>query len=246
MGVGGYPGLSLDIDHDPATCAPADDCEEGIDNQFSGLLDDFKGIYDLSTEMNTELEDGHIIILAEFVNPDYEGKPFVLNLYWGDTTVDKGECNFQTSVCNYLVDPLSFKLEGCQAVVSLDNATIKNGKLKAGGKKFVMSSFIDLAEVPFQISLHMLHLEGDIPGAEVNDLTISNGVLAGAIPKDSIIDAIEQTPEEDLGVPKDMVLQLLNELLVNDMDSNDDGVNDALSAGFKFTTIQGHIVGLDR
>ena len=244
MAIGGYPGNGLDIDHDQATCAPEEDCKNGIDNQLSGLMDDIKNTYDLPTEMKSELDDGNIVILAEFVQPDPDGKPFTLNLYWGDTVVDKTVCNFQTSVCDYLVDAGSFENQGCQAVVSLDNATVKDGKLRAGGANYVMASFIDLAGMPFQISLHMLHVQGDVSGAAGSDWTVTNGIIGGAVPKKSIIDAIEQSSEEDLGMDKGTLLMILEGVLVNDIDSNEDGVADSLSAGFKFGTIAGTIVGL--
>lgn len=244
VGYGGAPGQGLDVDHDPATCAPADDCGSGVDNQLSGVVDELAGLYDLRAVLADRIAEGNIVVLTEYVVPDFSGKPFVLNVYWGDTTAERADCDYQTQVCDYLLYWKSFDASGCQPVATFDNARIIDGVLTAGGMSYEASVSIDMAGVMVPLVLRMAHVKGEIPGWASSDLHVEGGILAAGIPKQALIDIVENTPEEDLPVDKGLVLGMFDLLLVNDLDSDGDGSFDSISVGFIFATIPGNVVGL--
>ena len=167
-------------------------------------------------------------------------------LFMGDAVKPKNQCNFQTQKCDYFVFADGIDGESCKPVMWFDNAVLVNGKLHAGGPEYKFSMMIQfLPGVPLTITLYLAQIIGDVSVMQGGAMTIANGVIGGAIPKQLLLDAIDQMPDDGgLPISKDMIKNLLNMFIVNDMDSNGDGNLDAASVGMKFTALDGAIVGV--
>jgi len=246
IGAGGHPGEALDVDGDPDTCAPEDDCEQGLNNQLSGLLGQLATFVDANAELAAALEEGKLVLLAEMVDYKGEGTPFVLNMYLGDPSVPKEECDFQTEVCDYLVDPGSFDLVDCSPFITFTSAVVNDGVLTAGGPESLFSLAIPISdELLLTVTANMAQIQGTF--VDGSPPTITEGLVGGAIRKDKLIESVEAVPEEKFeGFPitKPMLINLLKMFIQNDVDMDDDGEPDAASVGIKFSTIAAELVGV--
>ena len=249
MGGGGNPGEALDIDNDPDTCAPADTCQGGLNNQMSGLVGQLAQFVDTDTELATALNEGQIILLLESVGLTTDGSSFGLNGYLGQADQSKEECDFQTEKCEYTIlsdsiDPLT-----CLPLAAFDNARITDGKLTAGGPEMVFVVSLPVSDtVQLKLTALMAQIAGDVLFVS-NEMFIQNGIIGGAIRKDSLMEAVDQIPDADpenpLPVSREMIKNLLDMFVVPDVDTDDDGEADAASIGIKFESIPGTISGAE-
>jgi len=247
IGKGGHPGEALDVDGDPDTCAPADDCEGGLNNQLSGLLGQLEQFVDADAEITTALEEGEIILLSENVDMKTDGSEFTINMYMGDMTVEKDVCDYQAVKCEYVVKLEALDLVTCLPYITFANATINDGKLFAGGPDSIFKFSIPIVEgMIFDIEANMATVTGDVVG-EGDDMVIENGLIGGAVRKDKLMEAVDLIPEDevDLPVSKEMIKNLLNMFVKPDVDTDDDGDPDAASIGVKYATIPGAIIGYE-
>jgi hypothetical protein len=76
-------------------------------------------------------------------------------------------------------------------------------------------------------------------------VTKMDGIIGGAIPKASFLAAIDAVPAEQLPLPKDMIVQLIQGLVVNDIDTDGNGSPDAASIAIPFEAIPAGIVGME-
>jgi len=120
--------------------------------------------------------------------------------------------------------------------------------LIAGGPDSVIKFALTIAPgLIVALEANMAHLVADVV-AEGDDWSLANGLMAGAIRKHEIKEALallsdlgEPVVDKPLGPNPD---DLIDILLPNDIDTDGDGENDAVSFAFKFTAIRGIIVGL--
>ena len=245
IGAGGKTGQALNIDGDTETCSPDGNCTEGLDNQLSALVDDLKEVFDVSVELGEALNNGDIVMLFELVKPDFSGKPFPLAIYFGKPVAPIEQCNYQASYCEYLVEVESFDLTACTPFILFDNAVIEGEILRAGGPKHIMTGEFQVGGVNIPVSLHKLHLTATTAFGADGKLTLKEGVLAGAIPKNMLMDAIDQADEADLPMTKDSIKYMINIAVINDMDTDGDSSPDAASIGVLFDSMAGSIVGMD-
>ncbi len=95
------------------------------------------------------------------------------------------------------------------------------------------------------ITLYDARIEADgvVSGDQV---TFIQGILAGAVPKQQLKDAIAALPPEvELPMPKEQIIALLDLLVQADMDGNGDGQKESASIGIRLEGIAGLITGLD-
>ena len=244
IGKGGHPGEALDVDNDPDTCAPADDCEGGLNNQLSGLLKQLAQFVDADAEITTALDEGQIILLSENVGLATDGSVFTINMYIGEAVADKETCDFQADLCEYVAKPDSLDPITCLPHIMFDNATITDGKLFAGGADSVFKFAIPISEgIIFDVAASMATISGDYD-ENADPPAIVNGLIGGAVRKDKLMEAVDLIPE-DAGLPvsAEMIKNLLDMFVVPDVDTDDDGEPDAASIGVKFGTIPGTITG---
>ena len=246
FGIGGHPGEALDVDNDGATCAPPGDCEQGLDNNLSGLFGQLSAFVDVNDQMMSMVDSGGLVLLAEFLSIHYDGTPFTINMFMGEAVKPKNQCNFQTQFCEYVAYADGIDGESCKPIMWFDNSVIVDGKLHAGGPEYKFSMMIQfLPGIPLTITLYLAQIIGDVSTNQGGAITIDNGVIGGAIPKQLLLDAIDQMPDDGgLPISKDMIKNLLNMFIVPDMDSNGDGELDAASVGMKFNAIGGSIIGV--
>jgi len=245
IGKGGHPGEAIDVDDDPDTCAPEADCEDGLNNQLSGLMEQISALVDPDAEIAKALDEGQIILAAELVDMATDGTEFVMNMYISDPVADKETCDFQADKCEYVVKTDSFDQVSCEPIIAFDNVVINDGKLVAGGPDSLFSVAIPIEEIVFMVTANMAQITGDVTG-EGDAMKIENGLIGGAVRKDKLMEAVDLIPE-DAGLPvsKDMIKNLLDMFVEPDIDTDDDGDPDAASIGVKFGTIVGTIVGLE-
>ncbi len=243
LGIGGLVGQGLDVDKNAATCAPADNCNTGIDNQlavFSGLAND---------ALDKTVSKGDTIALFEHQGFKSNGATYTLAFLPAKRLNENDGCDHMTQTCDYLVQGSAMNSQTCLAVVRFDNARIQNGTtLKAGGKGYTFPLDLPVQGAVLKIVVSNAEIQGTVTLSPAGDAVTSfDGVLAGAIPKDTFLTAIDALKDKDLPPPltKEQVKQLIDALIQNDIDINGDKKPDAASIGLTIKGISGKIVGLD-
>lgn len=234
LGESGRPGHALNVDGKP-TCSPPDNCEAGLDNSlapFAGLA---------NKPLQEAVDKGQVILLFEHRGFNTQGKPYKLAL-WQGKPVDPG-CNVQQQTCAYFV-PEELLAPDCEPLVAFTNAKVSGSKLTAGGVGTNYPFSIPIAPgVMLDVVLVNAMMEATVT-LQGGKPTAMTGVLAGAVPKATMIAAVQAIPDDQLPVSKDLILQMLNLLIVNDIDSDKDGNLDAASIGIRFQAIPGIIAGV--
>ncbi len=246
-GKGGYAGEALDVDADPDTCGPPGDCEDGLDNQLSGLMRQMEQFFDAEEEIKYVLGKG-VSILFEFGEPDLETGTFTLRAWEARPALPVAQCNHLVDSCEYLALHSSLELPGCTAAYVLDNAAIdQNGVLRAGGP----GSFLPIPnQTAFREWVALMpacngRIEALVQVEEGKGLVLTDGILAGALDKKALILAIDAIPEDaEIPVSRDMVKNLLGMFVQPDIDCDGDGMAESASVGYTFSTIPGTLVGL--
>jgi len=236
MGEGGIPGNALNVDGLP-TCSPADNCQDGLDNSL-GLLSALA-----NGPLQEAMDKGDVIILFEHRGFNTDGNDYFMGFYQGEP-VDPG-CDVQSSSCAYWVDEELLDTD-CQPMLGFSNTQVVGDHLTAGGVGFSYPFDIPISDgVMLSVLLANAMVDATVTLAGGKPVSME-GILAGAVPKSNMIEAVEAIPEEDLpeGMSKDLILQMLSLLVTNDIDTDDDGNLDAASVGIKFKAIGGSIAGV--
>ena len=247
IGKGGHPGEALDIDNDPGTCAPGGDCEGGLDNQMSGLLGQLEQFVDVDAELDIALNEGSIILVANFLDIMTDGSPFVQHIYMAQP--DDPECEVQSQNCDYLVSRESFDVEDCKPTITFDNTTIVDGVMTAGGPDYSFAMAMPFATegmpallLPFEMVTAVGTVQGSGP-----DMVIVDGILGMVLDKEELLAAVDNLPPdvvEGLPVSPDMIKNLLDMFVIPDIDVDDDGVPESASFALKMSSIAGTIIGI--
>lgn len=234
IGNGGKPGEGLDLDNNTATCAPANNCSGGIDNALGALA----GV--ANPQLDTAVAAGSLMLVLEY--KDFKQGPIQVALYQAELSPDNASCDHQKQTCAYLVSSSLLDPVTCAPVVSLPGNLAGNA-LKAGGPgtNFPFSLPIQ-GGVNLDITIYGARLQGTVTltGGKVAAV---DAILAGAVPKQDLLTAIDALPEEGLPLPKDSLKGLLDLLVVNDVDSNGDGTKDAASIALKLKGIPAVLAG---
>ncbi|MBM4373426.1 MAG: hypothetical protein FJ098_17345, partial [Deltaproteobacteria bacterium] len=237
IGTDGHPGHGLDVDGLPGTCEPAGSCSAGIDNSLS-LLGGFA-----NEALQAAVEDGSVIFLFEHRGFSPTGQVFEVVFHIGELA--EPGCAFQTEPCVYLVDAKAFDAE-CLPLVALDNAQVNGAVLSAGGPGYAFPLVLPLSEgVLLDVTLYSTQLSASVTFSAGKPAALS-GVLAGAISKAGMIEALEAVPEDQLPMDKDLIIQMIQGLVKADIDTDGDGAKDAASVGLPFQAISGSIAGFSQ
>jgi len=250
FGKGGHPGEAMDLDDDPDTCAPADDCEQGLNNQFWALINQLTAFVDTNSELNEIIENGELVLLLDAGNWNWDGVPFELNVYFGALDPDGGECDWQTENCGYLVNAESFKPGSCKGFISFSDAVVADGKLTAGKEgnvTFAVSLPFSGDELTVPLDGYLARLEADVI-ADEDEVWLENGLFGWALDLPKLLMELEKAMcdnDLDLPISCDMMKPLLQPYYGKvDIDTDGDGEADATSVGMKFQTIPGTITGV--
>jgi hypothetical protein len=235
VGDGGNWGESLDVDQKPSTCAPQSNCSGGYDNTLSILA------ALVNPAFNDQIQVGTGILLVEFRGVD-SSSTFELALYGGEVDPANAQCNIQNSKCDYLVDGDMVDSEACTPLSTLP-AVWSGNTFEAGSATSTFPFKAAIGQDTYLIvDVHMVRISGYVTWSG-DQVQTFNGVLAGALRKDELIAAISATPSDQLPVDKTIVVGLI-QFLPADIDTDNDGVKDALSIGIKIQAIDGEITGL--
>ena len=228
------------------------DSKNGCDLNDDAVPDNALGA--LKEMAGGQLEDavkkGSIVILLEPTEFKTDGSEFGLDLLIGDVDEANKECKITEDNCNYTVTPKNWDqtiaATTCPAVVNFPKATIKDGKLAAGGKDQVFDLKIPVtAGIEIQIKI----TQASVTGVVTDDKdwkTTKQGKICGVITKDDLDSAVDAIPEETLASlgGKATVKSLIDSLLPPDIDTDGDDEADAISVALDFETIPGTVVGL--
>ena len=237
----GYPGDGLDLDHDAATCAPAVDCSDGIDNCLGPV----------ASMGNSSLADtvagGDLILLLQHENLRLDGTPYGLSVLIGKgLDPANATCDFQAATCDYIVNASSLDLDTCLPVGGFTNARILGGRLTAGGQGSTFPFDMTISGgIALHVDLHMATIDAAVTVGG-GTLTALDGFLGGAVPKQQIKDAILALPDTvELPMTKEDLIGLLDLLVVPDMDIDGDGVYESASLSIRVAGIPGHVTGIE-
>ena len=235
IGDGGYPGEGLDLDHDPTTCAPAGSCSDGVQNAL-GIIASM-----VNDSIASSVGDGSLLLTLEFQGMPAAGD-FTLALYTAQLDPANAGCDTMTATCDYLADSSMIDQDTCAALVQLPGS-VTGSHVEAGGQDTIFPFTIPMSQgVNLEIVLYAVQLEATVTRVD-GQVTGFDGVLGGAVPKDQLLSALNALPAGSLPVDVSLVELLLNSI-DDDVDTNGDGVNDALSIGIKLSGIDGNLVGV--
>lgn len=244
IGQGGHPGEALDVDEDDDTCSPAGDCENGLDNEVSGLFGQLEQFVDVDAEYEEMISSGELALLIR-LKPAANGS-IDLYLESGQPLMGGGDCAKEPENCTFV--PLGSEYQGIYGDVALGADS-----LVAGGVGHE-SHFLCLA-VPFLcaagfgefvgpanfIKVYNATIIMDFEAAGCDHLGQAQGIFAGGIHKQESIDAILELQGEDLPVSPEMLADLLDMFLTPDMDGDGDGIPELCSYGFPFEAVSTNI-----
>ena len=234
----GKPGSGLDVDENPDTCAPIDDCGGGVDNALSilaGLVN--PGITD-------SIEDGVVKWVIDLRHATTDGVAFPLSIYDSGLAFDES-CDFQNAVCDYDVAALSFDA-ACDPYFRFENAKITNNRLTAGGRDQLISMVLPLVGGSLlAVTIASARTEATVTVDVNGRVTALNGIIAGAIPKAQLIEAVRELDPNNFSLPgltPAAAADLLDTLVTADIDLDGDGLAEAASVSMRIATIQARIV----
>lgn len=236
IGTDGKPGSGLDVDDDPATCAPASSCEAGVDNAFAGLSGLANG------PLGDAIAGGDLMLILDA--PPGASGAFELYVYQGGLDPANAECAHMTDLCDYTLGAGSFTADTCAPLFQLP-ATLDGDQLKAGGASSNFPFSLPLSPgVVLDVTVFMVRIEGTVT-VEAGEITGFDGLMGGALTESSIVTALEAIPDEDLPIPKAALIAILKSSLELDIDTDGDGTDDASSIGFTMTALDGNVTGVE-
>ena len=253
LGLNGQPGQGLNVDGNPATCAPGANCSAGIDNQASSILP----FYDVNQTIAANIGQADWgTALLDFVNYQSPGAPFELPVYLGAEQTGGFGCSFLTQSCNFWVPFYNFDAQ-CEARYAFDNAVIASGVLTAGGPGYNFA--IDTWYMSNTVSGTLYNVQIEAPvqfdGAG-NVIGLDPGsIVGGAIRSNEVailLDVMVPGPGSTViytdpvigPITKDQVALWMQNILVPDIDTDGDLVPDAVSIGAVWSALQANILGI--
>jgi hypothetical protein len=233
IGSGGRPGQGIDLDGNPDTCSPSSDCSDGIQNAL-GVIAAFA-----NAPLAEAVAGGSLMLVLDV--DDVSLNPFEIAIFQSSLAPSNPDCDHTSEVCDYVVDRATLDPETCEPLVTLA-ATRAGDTVVAGGPGTVFPFAIPLGDAVLAITLYDVRFEGEITmaGGEITSLT---GVIGGAVPRSDLIAALEALPADALPLDPASIISLLEILVVDDVDTDGDGVPDAASIGLPIVGIGAEVVG---
>ncbi|MCC6624430.1 MAG: hypothetical protein IT385_24480 [Deltaproteobacteria bacterium] len=233
----GNPGSGLDLDDDPGTCAPEGNCAGGVDNALSVLA----GI--MNPGVSDSIEGGVVKWIVDLRDAKLDGSAFAFKVYDSGLAPDSAGCDYQTATCSYDIAQLSFGPD-CEPYFILRNAKVEGDTLTAGGTGDLINMVLPLANGSLLgVTIAVARAEATITTDGQGNITGMNGIIAGAIPKSQLMQAVQELDPDALPIDKEDALQLLDLIVTNDIDLDGDGLDEAASVGMRIRTIPAIIWG---
>ena len=211
-----------------------------VDNTFSALAGLMNG------NIGMAIMQGTLVILFNPSAWDANGSPFQFSILGGAPDTSAAACDYTGAGCSYTVSAANFTANPCGGACSA-KSTVK--ALNQGGQ---MIGNAKLVTIPIQFgALLALHLEALTFTGTVTDsnawTTTTSGQMCGFITTSNLLSAIDQVPDAiwaQTSMTKAQIEQLLPVLMPADIDSDGDGVNDAISLALGIETKLGVITGI--
>ena len=154
---------------------------------------------------------------------------------------------FQAERCEYDVATLSFD-ETCEPYFHFGNATIVDNTLTAGGTGDLINMVLPLVGGELLgVTIAAARTEGTVTRDADGNIIGVNGIIAGAIPKAQLIEAVSSLDPESFSLPNltpEEAAALLDQLIAADIDLDGDGLPEAASVAMRIQTIPATIIGL--
>ena len=232
---------AIDLDGDPASCAPVGACRDGVHNALGAMAWALNPIVQGLT--------GAVPFLFAFqhLGSGPGPAPYTLALWPGIGLGDTGLCSLD-EVCRVLLYAEDDD-EPCEPAWTFPGAYAFDGELVAGqlGTKYVIG--MEAAQVGGSdtwFTIHglqvraTLHIEGD-------EVVGMSGLIGGALLVDDIARLVDQARTQGLIAAtqiwflQELVEQMLNNFLPADIDTTGDGNPDAFSFALEFEAGRGTV-----
>ncbi|MBM4355071.1 MAG: hypothetical protein FJ109_15020 [Deltaproteobacteria bacterium] len=231
VGDGGHPGEALNIDGDLKTCSPSGNCELGLDNSLT-LAGDF---IDETIAQNLTNAGNPLIFVAEFVDPNLDGKSFTLNLYYAWLADENPDCDIQSEECLYNASNLNFN-PLCKPQVQFVNTKIDGDKVTAGGSGSIFPFKMSFSNgKDAEIVMYAARMEATLV-KEGDKFTGLKGVFGGAVTHEQLKEMIKAIPEEYIPVDVNLILTMVDNIPL-DIDLDGDGDGDGMSIALVFEAL---------
>lgn len=235
IGADGRVDNALDVDGDPATCAPAGACEDGLDNAFAPL----------ATLVNPSLaaaaRDGRLNVLLELPSWPVPVEAFPVNVYTrASLAPDSAGCDIQEPGCAWVVSSLDLDA-ACRARNHIDDVLYGPRRLVGGGpgsRVVLRWALPGDALVDLPIEDVRLDARAQITGTGEVRLI---GVLGGVVWLPALEQALAALPPGALPLPPEELAAFIFEEVAADIDRDGDGVPESASVGLTFRTVAGSI-----
>lgn len=226
--------------------APDEKPENALDLNGDGVPDNsMAGIAGLANDpLQDSLDGGSVHLLFEHHGLKVDGNQYTMAVFIGEVAPGYETCDFTSQYCGYMADSSAIDTDKCESLVKFSNASIFQSTLVAGGPNATFPWSIPIAEgTVLNIVLYRATIKATVT-IQGGVIVSMNGIIAGAIPKQSFIDAVNALPDEGLPFPKSMILQMVQALIQNDIDTDNNGSLDAASIAIQFQAIPGGILGM--
>ena len=227
------------------TCTPVG-CQEGIDNSLSGLA----GL--ANSSFQSSIDDGSVNLIAEFAGDIADGKEFPLNMYNAQPDFDEDTCDITQDACDWQIQLAAFA-DDCSPLIAFGNAMIVGDTLTAGGKDGVFKLSIPIQGLVLELTVTLARIEGSVTRDGEGNIIGISGILAGAIPKASLEEAVDNLPEDGLPISKDAIKNILANVVKSDIDGLDangdpgsDGEKESASVSIIFEGLPGNITSVEQ
>ena len=242
LGEDGHPGSGLDLDGNPSTCSPPDDCSGGIDNGFFGLGS-------LARDYLPGGRNGaETHIAVELAGYSEIGCPFTTNFYPGTlTTSFPDDCESDPVVvdccpagttCDFSIPGESFDAD-CLALSTIPGTWVVGADFRGGPMSIPYYLMLSVVGLDLLIPVHEARIVATVTSTDGVPGRLQ-GIIGGYIVEDELFAVFEAIHEDDYPFPgKDNVIQLIrelytNDLIINDRDLDGDTVPEAGSVGIIF------------
>lgn len=226
IGDGGKPGEGLDLDDNPKTCAPNPDCSGGINNSLGVLA----GL--ANAQLDKAVAAATVNLLLEY--RDWKQGPINLAIYQAKLQANNPQCDVQKAALCVGCRRQDGRFSELSALGAVSRHPGLSNKVTAGGKgtNFPFSLPIQ-GGANLKIVIFGARIVGTVQLTPDGHVTAIDAILAGSVPKSSLLAAIAALPEEGLPIPKAAIQAILQGTVEDDIDSDGDGIKDAASIGLK-------------
>lgn len=206
--------------------------------------------YNGNARLAKAIADGSMVDVLETGAYKTDGTTFAVRMLKGKLAGAPG-CDPSAATCVYTILASSYEAKSavpnttCAPLATLLNVQVQDGSLVTSGTGPTVKFLLPLMLFDLLLPVRGLVLTGDTTDATGWKST-SNGMLCGVVTKLDLDAAIDALPAELLAQIGDAgtIKSLLGGIMKPDIDTNGDGVKDAISAAFGVETLPADVTGV--